>query len=79
MENITIDFILGLIAIGQFVTGGFFWYCGIQVRMLRLELVSKRECEAYRDRLREELNSVHTCVSSCKVSLDNLTRTYTPN
>lgn len=58
--------LLSVIAIGQFVSGIFFWYCGLQVKMLRLELVSKRDCEAYREKLRVEANAIHTCVSNCK-------------
>lgn len=71
-EETTLNMLLGLIAIGQFVAGIFFWYCGVQVKMLRLELVSKKDCETYRDRFREEANAMHTCVSGCKSDLRKL-------
>lgn len=72
IEAKTLDILLGLIALGQFVAGVFFWYCGMQVKMLRLELVSKKDCEMYRDKAREETNAMHTCVSNCKSDISEL-------
>lgn len=74
IEAKTLDVLLGLIALGQFVAGVFFWYCGMQVKMLRLELVSKKECEMYRDKAREETNAMHTCVSNCKSDISELVK-----
>lgn len=70
----TLNILLAVIALGQFVAGIFFWYCGMQVKMLRLELVSKKDCEMYRDRAREETNAMHTCVSNCKEDISNLVK-----
>ena len=74
IEAETLSILLGLIALGQFVAGVFFWYCGMQVRMLRLELVSKKDCEMYRDKTREETNAMHTCVSNCKSDISALVK-----
>lgn len=71
-ESHILNFLLGIIAIGQIIAGVFAWYCGLQVKMLRLELVSKKECEAYRDRAREETNAMHTCVSTCKADISEI-------
>lgn len=74
LENVSVHTLLGIIALGQFAAGIFFWYCGIQVKMLRLELVSKRDCEAYRDKARTEANAMHTCVSNCKQDISDITK-----
>lgn len=74
IEAAALNMLLGLIALGQFVAGVFFWYCGMQVKMLRLELVSKKECEMYRDKAREEINAMHTCVSNCKSDISELVK-----
>lgn len=74
IEAAALNMLLGLIALGQFVAGVFFWYCGMQVKMLRLELVSRKECEMYRDKAREETNAMHTCVSNCKSDISELVK-----
>ena len=50
MDASVLHTLLALIALGQFVSGIFFWYCGVQVKMLRLELVSKKDCEEHREK-----------------------------
>lgn len=58
MESDVLHTLLALLGIGQFVTGAISWYFGMQVKMLRLELVSRETCAARHEALEKELGHI---------------------
>ena len=63
MEGSVLQTLLALLGIGQFITGAISWYFGMQVKMLRLELVNKEVCQARHDALEKEINAINVAIA----------------
>lgn len=68
--SLTLDLLLALLGLGQIVTGAISWYFGMQVKMLRLELVNKDSCHDRHEKLEHELSELRTELE--RVKLDRL-------
>lgn len=55
-----LDLLLTLLGVGQIVTGGISWYFGMQVKMLRLELVNREHCHERHLKLDREIGKIYT-------------------
>lgn len=62
----TIDLLLTLLTIGQIVTGAISWYFGLQVKMLRLELVNKETCEKHCNTFQRDLTKLSADVAEIR-------------
>lgn len=65
MES-TLNLLLSLLGIGQVVTGFISWYFGMQVKMLRLELVNRETCHARHEKLEKEVSKLYTEIERAK-------------
>lgn len=64
--NLTLDLLLTLLGIGQVITGAISWYFGVQVKMLRLELVSRETCHERHERLVQAVGELRTDLECLK-------------
>lgn len=53
-----------IVGIVQVILGLGAWYLGLQIRMLRLELMSKEACDQRHQKLREQLEEAHRAVTA---------------
>lgn len=65
--NLTLDLLLTLLGLGQIITGTISWYFGMQVKMLRLELVNRDSCHERHEKLEHELGELRTELERVKV------------
>lgn len=63
MEGSVLHTLLALLGIGQFISGAISWYFGMQVKMLRLELVNKETCQARHDALEKEISALNIAIA----------------
>ena len=63
MEGSVLQTLLALLGIGQFITGAISWYFGMQVKMLRLELVNREACQARHDALEKEISALNIAIA----------------
>lgn len=61
MEQLSETLRLFMVVIGlvQIILSFGAWYLGLQLKMLRLELMSKKECEEKHAKVKEELSTLH--------------------
>lgn len=62
MEGSVLQTLLAFLGIGQFITGAISWYFGMQVKMLRLELVSREACAARHAALDKEIRNINETI-----------------
>ena len=63
MEGSVLQTLLALLGLGQFITGAISWYFGMQVKMLRLELVNREACQARHDALEKEISALNVAIA----------------
>lgn len=61
-----LNLLLALLGVGQVVTGFISWYFGMQVKMLRLELVNKEVCQARHDKLLIDIGNLYKDLAHIK-------------
>lgn len=66
--NLTLDLLLTLLGLGQIITGAISWYFGMQVKLLRLELVNRDSCYERHEKIDHELSKLYTELERLKVA-----------
>lgn len=59
MELEFLHTLLAFLGLGQIITGAISWYFGMQVKMLRLELVNKEVCHARHEAMEKEISRIY--------------------
>lgn len=63
-ESLTV--MLTVLGIFQILTGALTWYVNVQIRILRLELVSREKCDKHRESVNNSLSGLVADLSVLK-------------
>lgn len=61
--------IVAVLSLAQILLGCGAWYIGLQIKMLRLELVPRELCDERHDRLTEDLGKIHASLAVAQEKL----------
>lgn len=71
-----VKIIVAVLAIVQILLGCSAWYIGIQIKVLRLELMPRELCDERYGQLKEDLSDIHAALAAIQVRIDQNCQPY---